>query len=92
MLQNLDKLVGDKISYTRPEGGLFVWCELPQGVDMQGFVKTLLAEKLAVVPGSAFMVDSLKPTQTFRMNFSTPTDAQLEIGVGILARVLDTVL
>jgi len=92
MLGELDRLVQNKITYTRPQGGLFIWCELPAGVDMPGFVATLLEHNLAVVPGSAFMVDGYASVQTFRMNYSTPTDEQLYQGVAILADVINRVL
>lgn len=92
MLEQLDKLVSDKITYTRPEGGLFVWGELPEGADMPAFVQALLAAKLAVVPGNAFMINAEDKTQAFRMNFSTPTDEQLVRGVEILAEVAQKML
>ena len=92
MIDNLDRLVGDKISYTRPNGGLFTWCELPPGVDMLAFVQALLESKLAVVPGNAFMVDPAQQVSTFRMNYSTPTDEQLVRGVEILADVVGRTL
>ena len=88
MLGLLDEKLSGKIKYTRPEGGLFVWCELPEGIDMPGFVAKLLDNKLAVVPGNAFMTDPDMPTQTFRMNYSTPSDEQLAQGMEILVKVL----
>ena len=93
-LRELDRLVAGKISYTRPEGGLFVWGELPVDakISMLDFVKALLDAKLAVVPGNAFLIDSTQVTPAFRMNFSTPSDEQLVEGVGILAKVINEVL
>lgn len=76
------------IRYVVPEGGMFLWATLPEGVDMPGFVQACLARKLALVPGNAFMVDEDAPCQSFRMNFSTPTPAQIEQGVSIMAEVL----
>lgn len=77
-----------QIRYIVPEGGMFLWATLPGGVDMPGFVQACLARKLALVPGNAFMVDEEAPCQSFRMNFSTPTPAQIEQGVSIMAGVL----
>jgi len=88
MLEQLDRLLAGKLLYTRPEGGLFVWGELPEGVDMLKFVSTLIEHKLAVVPGNAFMINSADKTQAFRMNFSTPSDEQLVRGVEIMAEVV----
>ena len=77
-----------EIRYIVPEGGMFLWATLPDGVDMPGFVQKCLALKLALVPGNAFMVNEEAPCQSFRMNFSTPTPGQIEQGVSIMARVL----
>ena len=88
MLQHLDATVQGVVSYTRPEGGLFIWCQLPDAWDMPTFVHTLLDANLAVVPGNAFMINSDAPAKTFRLNYSTPSDEQLVEGVGILASVV----
>lgn len=84
------ELVPAGITYHPIQGGLFYWCELPQGVDMPTFCTRAVKEyKVAVVPGNAFLTDEHEPCQAFRLNFSTPTDAELEKGMerlGCLAR------
>lgn len=87
MMAQLDEKCPE-ICYVRPEGGMFLWATLPDGVDMPAFVRACLAEKLALVPGNAFLVDDGAPCQSFRMNFSTPTPEQIERGVSIMAQVL----
>lgn len=85
MLSGMDAAFSKKISFTRPEGGLFVWCTLPEDCDMMGFCTRAVSEhKIAVVPGSAFMVSEADKTTSFRMNYSTPTDAAIDRGVEIL--------
>lgn len=69
------------ISYNRIEGGLFIWCDLPENVDMLDFCKKLTERKVCVVPGNAFLTDSSLPCRSFRINFSTPTDEQLKKGI-----------
>jgi len=72
------------ITYNRPEGGLFIWCKLPEGVDMAEFcTKAVKEHKVAVVPGSAFNVSG-EHLQYFRLNFSTPTDDAMREGVARL--------
>lgn len=83
MLTELEK-VADRIEYTKPEGGLFIWCTLPDGIDMPKFCTELVEEKLAVVPGNTFLVDEKAKCQSFRINFSTPSDKQLIDGMAIL--------
>ena len=59
----------DKIKYTVPEGGLFIWCTLPEGYDMMSFCKRAVEEyKVAVVPGTAFTVNETDKTTSFRLN------------------------
>lgn len=77
------------VTYNRIEGGLFIWCDLPDGVDMLDFCKKLTERKVCVVPGNAFLTDSALPCRSFRINFSTPTDDQLTAGlkeIGKLAK------
>lgn len=77
-----------QITYVRPEGGMFLWGTLPQGISMPDFVQRCLEKKLAVVPGNAFYVDDSAPCNSFRMNFSAPNAEQIERGVEIMAGVL----
>ena len=75
------------ITWSPFEGGLFAWCTLPGGMDMLGFVKRAMERRACVVPGTAFLTDEAEPCQSFRINFSTPTDEQLQEGVRILGGV-----
>ncbi len=87
MLAALDEHMPKSVTYTRPEGGLFIWCTLPAGTDMPAFVRRALEEKVAVVPGSTFNADETAPSDSFRLNYSTPSDEQIVEGVKRLARV-----
>lgn len=85
----LDKHLVPKITYDKIDGGLFIWCKLPENVDMLEFCKTAVLNKVCVVPGNAFLTDENEKTNAFRINFSTPTDEQLEKGIKILGEVAD---
>lgn len=87
MCDCLDKLCPE-IEYVRPQGGLFLWAKLPDNVDMLDYCKRLVEKKVAVVPGTAFMIDDEAPCQYIRMNFSTPSDENIVKGVEIMAQVL----
>lgn len=86
MCDLIDSELGDFVKYVRPEGGLFVWCQLPDRVPMLDFVKTCIDNKVAVVPGTAFMINDEK-TNCFRMNFSTPSKEKIQEGMKILGKV-----
>ncbi|MDD2956689.1 MAG: PLP-dependent aminotransferase family protein [Oscillospiraceae bacterium] len=87
MMEHMDREFSKNVHHTVPQGGLFLWCTLPQGSDMMGFCRKAVAEKVAVVPGNAFTSDETAPSYSFRMNFSTPTDEQIVQGVKILGRL-----
>ncbi len=89
MLSCLKYKMPQSIKFTEPDGGLFIWGTLPEG-DMQYFCKKAVENKVAVVPGNAFLVDEKQPTLSFRINYSTPTDEQIEKGTDILAAVAKT--
>ncbi|MEG1745004.1 MAG: PLP-dependent aminotransferase family protein, partial [Ruthenibacterium sp.] len=72
----------------KPQGGMFLWVLLPENRDVKAFTAACLAQKLALVPGYAFLADDTQPCQAVRLNFSSPTIAQIEAGTDILAEVL----
>ena len=88
----MDQYLLPKITYKPIQGGLFIWCTLPGGVDMPGFCKQAVLRKVCVVPGNAFLTDESEPCQCFRTNFSTPTDQQLEKGIKILGQLINELI
>ncbi len=81
-----------KVQVTAPQGGLFIWATLPDGCDMMSFCAKAVENKIAVVPGTAFMTSEDIPTQCFRMNYSTPTDEQIIKGCEVLGRLTKEML
>lgn len=87
MCDCIDRELGGFVEYVRPEGGLFIWCKLPDNVNMPEFVKKAVAKKVAVVPGNAFLVNDTDETQYIRLNFSTPSDEGIINGLKILGEI-----
>ncbi len=88
----MDKHIAPEIEYQKPDGGLFVWCKLPEKVDMPSFCTRSVKEfKTAVVPGSAFDIAPCE-NQHFRINYSTPTNEQIEKGMAYLEELKKDVL
>ena len=92
MLSELDKNMPDCVKYTRPQGGLFLWCTLPDNIPQPEFVKMAMAKKVAVVPGQTFNSDPNSPSQSFRLNYSTPSDEQIVTGVASLCEAVRAML
>lgn len=88
MANGIKEHFSDKVRVTEPEGGLFIWADLPEGADMMTFCQKAVEKyKIAVVPGTAFMISENDKTNSFRMNFSTPTDLQITEGCRILGQL-----
>ena len=87
-----EHVVPHGITYNKIQGGLFIWCDLPENVDMLDFCKKLTDRKVCVVPGNAFLTDSAMECQSFRINFSTPTDEQLTQGIIEIGRLAEEII
>ncbi|MBR3283392.1 MAG: PLP-dependent aminotransferase family protein [Ruminococcus sp.] len=84
----IDNEFSKKITYVKPEGGLFIWCTLPEDFDMNAFcTKAVQDYKIAVVPGNSFNIKENEVSHSFRLNYSTPTNEQIEKGMSILAKM-----
>ncbi|MDE5619409.1 MAG: PLP-dependent aminotransferase family protein [Ruminococcus sp.] len=93
MCSYIDNGFSKKISYIRPQGGLFVWCTLPDDCDMNDFCKKAIQEyKIAVVPGNSFSIDESEKSHSFRLNYSTPTNEQIQKGMEVLANMTKDIL
>ena len=88
MMDLLDKHLTPYVTYDKIDGGLFIMCKLPDEIDMPSFCKEAVLRKVCVVPGNAFLTDENEECHTFRVNFSTPTNEQLEKGVTILGKLV----
>ncbi len=88
MLSCMDKFFPENVSYTRPEGGIFLWVTLPDGIDTQEIFKECIEKGVAFVPGSTCMVDIEAKCNCLRLNYSTMADDKIEEGIKILADVL----
>lgn len=88
MMDLLDEHLAPYITYDKIDGGLFIMCKLPDNINMLDFCKEAVKRKVCVVPGNAFLTNETEECHTFRVNFSTPTDQQLEKGVKILGELI----
>lgn len=75
------------IKFTRPEGGLFSWVELPDGVSARPILEECLERKVAFVPGGSFYPNGNREN-TFRLNYSNMSEERIEKGMQIIGEVL----
>ena len=81
MIAACEKYFDPRVTFTRPNGGLFIWAELPEGYDSFKLCKMISAKKVACVPGNAFLSDDEGISNGFRMNFSLPSVEQIETAI-----------
>ncbi|MFQ2368364.1 aminotransferase-like domain-containing protein [Aeromonas enteropelogenes] len=79
------------VSYTRPEGGMFLWLTLPPSVSAMALFDEAIKEKVAFVPGAPFYVRP-EIQNTLRLSFSCVDEATIEEGVKRLCRALTRML
>ena len=84
----IDEKLSDYLTYNKIEGGLFIWCKL-NDIDMESFCKECAKNLVGVVPGSAFSINGEK-SDSFRINYSSPSEDDIVKGINILAKVANT--
>jgi DNA-binding transcriptional MocR family regulator len=80
------------VTWTRPEGGMFIWLELPgqlRSADL--LAQSLRSERVAFVPGHAFFADG-SGTNTLRLSFSRTDATAIEEGIARLGRLITAAL
>lgn len=89
MLDALEKHMPEHpdLCWTKPEGGLFLWVDLPDYFDCDALFYEAIEKKVAYVVGTGFYTDG-SGKSSFRMNFSYPTDEEIDEGVKRLAEVI----
>lgn len=89
-ITSLDKYLGkfDNVSWTKPEGGFFLWITLPKKINtMEFFYKAVEEERVAFVPGEVFYGENPEKNH-LRLNFSYPKEEELKEGIQRLGNCL----
>lgn len=87
MLAALERHFPEGVRWTKPEGGLFLWVILPEGVDSVELLKEAVEEKVAFVPGTAFYADGTGHN-TLRLTFATASPEMIEEGIKRLGKAI----
>ncbi|MFK3679373.1 PLP-dependent aminotransferase family protein [Microbacterium sp. NPDC090218] len=83
MLEALPTALPDGSTWNRPDGGMFVWARLPEGMDAAASLGDALAKDVAYVPGVSFYSGSPDP-RTLRLSFTTYSPARIQEGLSRL--------
>lgn len=88
MLQALDhEMQGLGVTWNRPDGGMFLWARLPEGMNAIELLPHAVEKGVAFVPGAAFYAGHGDP-RTLRLSFVTATADQIHTGVAALAQAV----
>ena len=89
MIESINQYFPDSIKHTNPEGGMFLWAELPEGFSSMELFNIAIKDKVAFVPGDPFYIDN-KARSTLRLNFSCSNEETINIGIQRLAKAINT--
>lgn len=92
MLEALERCLPKEVRFTRPDGGMFIWLEFPDGIDGAELLAEAVKDiQVAFVPGSAFYANDVK-RNTARLSFSLGEPARIREGIERLAALLQNKL
>jgi 2-aminoadipate transaminase len=86
-IESIKRYFPDNIKFTNPEGGLFTWIELPDGISAREILDKCLERKIAFVPGGSFFPNENKEN-TLRINYSNMPEDRIEKGLRIIGEVV----
>lgn len=86
-VEYIERYFPQNIKFTYPEGGLFTWIELPEGISARDVLEKCLEQKVAFVPGGSFFPNENREN-TFRINYSNMPEDRIEKGLRIIAKVV----
>jgi 2-aminoadipate transaminase len=87
MVRMMEECFPESVSFTRPEGGMFIWAALPESMSSLELFHEARAEKVAFVPGQAFYADG-GGRNTMRLNYSNCDKDRIGEGVERLGRAI----
>ena len=87
MLAALQREMPEDVSWNRPDGGMFLWVRLPEGMRAQALLPHAVEKNVAFVPGAAFYADT-PDEQSLRLSFVTASIEQINTGVAALAAAI----
>lgn len=88
MLAAMEEHFPEGVTWTRPQGGLFLWVRMPESLDATELLEIAVEEKVAFVPGNAFYPDGCDGHSCMRLNFSFSSPEIIEEGIGRLSRAI----
>ena len=89
MLRGLKEYMPEGVKWVRPDGGMFLWATLPEGLNSPDLLESALKKRVAFVSGRAFFPDPKDGAPYMRLNFTHPTDDMITEGLKRLGAVVN---
>jgi len=87
MLDAMSRHIPASVTWNRPEGGMFIWVRLPEGMNSAALLEKSIAENVAFVPGAPFFANDPQ-SNTLRLSFVTVPPERIERGIAVLGTLL----
>jgi len=91
MLDAMEQHFPQEVTWTRPEGGMFIWVTLPKQIDAMKLLDQAIAARVAFVPGAPFYATNPE-TNTLRLSFVTVPPERIREGIAILGQLIAAAL
>ncbi|HRS19343.1 MAG TPA: aminotransferase class I/II-fold pyridoxal phosphate-dependent enzyme, partial [Bacteroidales bacterium] len=88
MIESLKRHFPENVEYTLPEGGMFLWVTLPQGISAMELFQEAIKQDVAFVPGDPFYTNTKEIVSTLRLNFSCVDEQTIEKGIARLGATI----
>ena len=87
MVSMIEKYFPEEVKSTKPEGGMFLWATLPEGLSSLELFNIASKDNVAFVPGDPFYVNE-KGTNTLRLNYTNSDERKIEEGIKLLSEAI----
>lgn len=91
MMKCLEKYLPEGTEFTKPQGGMFLWVTLPEGIKAIEVFRKALKKGVAICPGDPFY-EYERDVRTMRINYSNSTDEAIEKGIRILGETINEMI
>ena len=91
MVEAMKQYFPSEVKFTQPNGGLFLWVELPKELDTTALLPAAVEKSVAYIPGAPFHPDGTGKN-TMRLNYSKPTETEIEEGIKRLSELFKETL
>lgn len=91
MINAIEKYFPKEVKYTKPEGGMFIWVELPKNIKSVELANETIKRNVAISPGDPFY-NKKRNVSTFRLSYSNCSVENIDKGMKIIGETIDKML